>query len=269
MPEISVAVAGLGAVGRPVVEWLDRGLPGLRLAAISAGTPATVRARLSGLQDLPPVVPLDELPVHADIVVEALPPAKFFDLAEPVVEAGRILIAVTVSRLIERPDLVERARETGARIIVPTGAVAAFDAVRAAAHGTIQTLKIVTRKPPCSLAKSAFVIANGIDVMALTEPMCLYSGPVRGVASAFPANANVAVALSLAGPGPDRVTCEIWADPSAERNTHSVTLESDATQFELTIAGVPSEDNPATGRLTPYAVMATLEGFVSPLRIGS
>ena len=41
--------------------------------------------------------------------------------------------------------------EKGARILVPTGALIGLDAVRAAAEGTIHSVKMVTRKPPAGL----------------------------------------------------------------------------------------------------------------------
>jgi len=225
--------------------------------------------KVKDFKNPPPVYDLDELVSLGDIIVEGLPPAKFFDLAVPAVEQGKILVAVTVTRLLERPELVDRARETGARIVVSTGALAAFDAVKAASMGTINSLVMATRKPPQGLIKAPFVVEQGIDLSNLSEPLCLYSGTVRDAAAMFPANVNVAVALSLAGPGPDNTSYEIWADPAVERNTHTVKLDSDATTLEFTIAGVPTEENPATGKLTPLAVMATLEGLVSPLKIGT
>ncbi len=266
---LTVAIAGLGAVCRPVAEWLDQGVPGLTLTAISAGNEARAHERIAHFKHKPKVVPLAELAQHADIIVEGLPPALYFDLAEPVIEAGKVFVSVTVTRLLERPELIERARETGAKIIVPTGALAAFDAVRAASYGTIHSLVMATRKPPKGLVKAPFVVEQGIDLSDLKEPMCLYKGTVWDAAAKFPANVNVAVALSLAGPGPDNTSYEIWADPAVDRNTHSVTLDSGSTHLEFTIAGVPTEENPATGKLTPLAVMATLDAMVQPLKIGS
>ncbi len=266
---IRVGVAGLGAVCRPVVEWLDQGVDGLQLVGVAAGNAETAKQRLSGLNTPPPIMSLDELVAAADIVVEGLPPALFFDLAEPAIEAGKTLVACTVTRLLEKPELIDRARETGGRMIVPTGALAAFDAVRAASNGHINSLVMATRKPPQGLVKAPFVVEQGIDLSDLKEPMCLYSGSVRDAAAKFPANVNVAVALSLAGSGPDNTSYEIWADPAVDRNTHSVTLDSDATRLEFTIAGVPTEENPATGKLTPLAVIATLQGFIDPLKIGT
>ncbi len=266
---LRVGVAGLGAVCRPVVEWLDDGAEGLSLVGVSAGNRESAIERLAGLKSPPSLMSLAELVEASDVIVEGLPPAMYFDLAEPAIEAGKTLVAVTVTRLLERPELIDRARETGARIIVPTGALAAFDAVRAASKGTIHSLVMATRKPPQGLVKAPFVVEQGIDLSNLIEPMCLYSGTVRDAAAKFPANVNVAVALSLAGSGPDNTSYEIWADPAVDRNTHSVTLDSDSTRLEFTIAGVPTESNPATGKLTPLAVIATLEGMVSPLKIGT
>lgn len=267
--KMKIAIAGMGAVSMPVARWLDSGVDGLELVAISANNKVRAAERLKDFNTPPPIVDIADLVDMADIIVEGLPPALFFDLAVPVVEAGKILVAVTVTRLLERPELLDRAAETGARIIVPTGALAGFDAVNAASKGTINSLVMASRKPPAGLEKAPFVIEQGIDLSNLTEPLCLYSGTVRDAAAKFPANVNVAVALSLAGPGPDNTSYEIWADPGVTRNTHSVTLDSDSTHLEFTIAGVPTEENPATGKLTPLAVIATLEGMVSTLKIGT
>ena len=37
----------------------------------------------------------------------------------------------------------------------------------------------------------------------------------------------------------------------------------------MTIEGVPSAENPRTGRLTPLSVLACLRGLVAPLKVGS
>ena len=74
----------------------------------------------------------------------------------------------------------------------------------------------------------------------------------------FPANVNVAAALSLAGIGPERTRLEIWADPQVTRNTHRIVVEADAARFEMQIENVPTEENPRTGRITALSVIAAL-----------
>ena len=76
----------------------------------------------------------------------------------------------SVGALLARPDLIERAGETGARILVPTGALLGLDAVRAAAEGEIRSVIMETRKPPSGLAGAPYLEERGISLDGLTEP---------------------------------------------------------------------------------------------------
>jgi aspartate dehydrogenase len=96
----------------------------------------------------------------------------------------------------------------------------------------------------------------------------VFEGTAREGARGFPANVNVAAALALAGIGPDRTTLEIWADPTLERNTHTIEVDADSARFRMTIENVPSE-NPRTGKITALSVLACLQGLVAPFRVGS
>jgi aspartate dehydrogenase len=150
-----------------------------------------------------------------------------------------------------------------------TGALLGLDAVRAAALGTIESVTMVTRKPPKSLVGAPQIVAEGIDVMALTEPLMLFDGSAREGARGFPANVNVAAALALAGIGPDRTRLQIWADPALQRNTHHIVVDSDSARFELKIENIPTIEKPGTGRITALSMIAALQGLTSPLKIGS
>ena len=99
------------------------------------------------------------------------------------------------------PDLIERAKSSGARIIVPTGALIGLDAVRAAAEGNIEKITLKTRKPPNGLAGAPFLVENKISVENLADAKLVFDGSARDGAKGFPANVNVAAALSLAGIG--------------------------------------------------------------------
>jgi aspartate dehydrogenase len=124
----------------------------------------------------------------------------------------------------------------------------------------------VTRKPPAGLAGAPGV--EGLDLKSLTGPLRVFSGTARQVAKSFPANLNVAVALSLAGPGPDQTRVEVWADPGVTKNTHTIYLQSDVADLTLTIENVPSE-NPRTGRITAPSVVSMLRKRGATLRVGS
>lgn len=269
MTVLRVAVAGLGAIGWPVVQRLDRGMGGLRLTAVSANDRVKAATRLKALNSPVPVLDLGELADHADVVVECLPAALFRDVAVPTLEAGRTLVTLSVGALLDHEELVELARRNEARIHVPTGALLGLDAVRGASYGTIHSVRMTTRKPPRGLAGAPHLEAHGIDVGAITEATLVFAGSARDAARGFPANVNVAAALALAGIGPDRTEVEIWADPGVTRNTHTIEVDADSTRFTMTIEGVPSEANPRTGKLTPLSVLAALQGLVAPLHVGT
>jgi aspartate dehydrogenase len=127
---------------------------------------------------------------------------------------------------------------------------------------------MVTRKPPRGLAGAPHLEANGISVEGLNGPKCVFRGTAREAAVGFPANVNVAAALSLAGIGPDRTTMEIWADPTVDRNCHAIEVDSDSARFRLSIENIPSE-NPRTGRITALSVLAALRKLHSPMRVGT
>ncbi|MBE9558068.1 MAG: aspartate dehydrogenase [Proteobacteria bacterium] len=266
---LSVAIGGLGAIGMAVARRLDDGVEGLHLAAVSARDREAAAFRMQNFRKPAPVVSAGELAAHGDIVVECAPAAVFAEIAEPALKAGRIFMPLSIGQLLEHPDYEDLARANGGRIIAPTGALLGLDAVRAAAEGAIESVTMVTRKPPGGLAGAPYLEQQGISVEGLSEPLKIFDGTAREAARGFPANVNVAAALSLAGIGPDRTRVEIWADPTVTRNTHVIKVEADSTRFEMKIEGVPSPENPRTGKLTPLSVIATLRGLVSPMRVGS
>jgi aspartate dehydrogenase len=264
-----VGIAGLGAVGREVARRLDAGIPGLSLAAVSVRDVGKAQRLLPRVGKEVPVLPPEALPEHCDVVVEGLPPAAFLAVAEATVERGRVFMPLSVGQLLEHWNMVERARATGGRILVPTGALIGLDAVRAAAEGEIHSITMVTRKPPAGLEGAPYLREHNLSVMGLREPLKVFDGTAREGARGFPANLNVAVALSLAGIGPDRTRLQIWADPTVDRNTHSIEVDADTVRFSMTIANVPSEDNPRTGRIVALSTVAALRGLVSTLKVGT
>jgi aspartate dehydrogenase len=217
---------------------------------------------------VPRVVDLEGLAM-ADIVVEAAPAAIFDDIAGPAISAGRIFVPSSVGALLTRMHLIDRARATGARIIVPTGALLGLDAVRACAEGEVESVTIETRKAPRGLVGAPYLALHDIDVLSITTPQVIFEGNALDAAAGFPANVNVAAALALAGIGPMRTMVRIWCDPGVDRNIHTIRVEAAAARLTMTVENVPSESNPRTGKLTPLSVLACLRGLTSTLKIGS
>jgi aspartate dehydrogenase len=267
---MKVGIAGMGAVGMRVAQELDcGGIPGFTLAGFSARN-AQRAAELNGqLTAAVPYHALTEIADHCDLVIEALPPTLFNELATSVLRAGKTLVVLSASQLLGRQDLIDMAGDTGAKIVIPSGAMLGLDAIKAVAVGQIDSVVIETRKPVAGLIKAPYVAQMDIDLTTLTEPSLILEGSVTEVARAFPANVNVAAAVSLAGLGPDRTRMEVWADPALDRNKHTVRVTSDSSDFTMSIQNRPSAENPATGRITALSVIAFLRQKSAVVRVGT
>lgn len=265
-----LGIAGTGAIGANVARAVDRGaVPEFSLCGIAASRPERLDALNRELTTPVPLMDFDALAENSDWVLEALPPRLFEQLARPVLSRGKTLVVASGAKLLYHSELIELAQQNGARIKVPSGAMLGLDAVKAAAVGEISSVTIETRKPVAGLISAPYIKRVGLELEGLTEPLLIIEGSVTEVAQEFPANVNVAAALSLAGLGPDRTRIEVWADPTLTRNKHSVRVTSDSSDFVMSIQNRPSDENAATGRITPLSVIALLRNYAATLQIGT
>ncbi len=267
---LRLGIAGLGTIGLDVAKRVNAGeVLNMHVEAVSARDHDKAQRNIEGFDPLPKIVDINELAEHCDVIVECAPKPLFTGLARSAVEAGRIFIPLSVGALLENMELIDRARETGARIMVPTGALIGLDAVKAASIGDVHSIKITTRKPPTGLRGAPHIVNNDIDIENLDGPLMVFSGSAREAAIGFPNNVNVAAALALAGIGPDRTQIEVWADPGVSRNIHSIDVKAEASNFSMSIENVPSVENPPTGKITSLSTLAMLKRLTDPLVVGT
>ncbi|MEM7211566.1 MAG: aspartate dehydrogenase [Pseudomonadota bacterium] len=267
---LTVGIAGLGAIGMRVARGLDRGeIEGMALTAVSAGNLDRAATRVSDFKMPPKIVVATELAAHADIVIECAPKPIFRSLAESALQAGRTFVPLSCGQMLEHMDLVDIARANGGRVLIPTGAIIGLDLIRAMAVGKIHSVTLETRKPPNGLEGAPHLVNNNISVENLSEPKLVFKGNAREAAIGFPANVNVAAALSLAGIGPDRTMVEVWADPTIDRNMQTVRVASDSGEAEMCVRNIPSVENPRTGKITALSVIACLQRMTAPMVAGT
>ena len=269
-PSLKIAIGGFGAIGKAVATALDAGIPGMELVAVSARDTAAARDHIANtFSRTYDVLPLEKLADSADVVVECCPAHLLDIIGRPTLEAGKTLVVISVGALLTNGHLKDISTRTGGRILVPSGALLGLDAVQAAAQGRIESVRMITRKPPRGLKGAPAIEKMGLDLGAVTEPVKCYEGSAEGAIEGFPANLNVAVALGLAGIGTRDTQLEVWADPTVHRNTHMIEVVSDSANLTLKIENIPSDDNPKTGRITALSVISTLKRMTAPLVIGA
>jgi aspartate dehydrogenase len=177
-PPLRVGLAGLGAVGLEVARRLIAGVPGLTLAAVAVRDAGKTRRALPQLATIA-IKPATALAEDCDVVVECLPPTLFREVAISAIDKGRIFMPLSVAQLLENWDLVARAKQKGARILPPTRALLGLDALRAAAEGTIHSIKMITRKPPAGLEGAPYLREHNISLAGLKQPLKVLDGTAR------------------------------------------------------------------------------------------
>jgi aspartate dehydrogenase len=265
---LRVGVVGLGVIGRQVCRAVDAGMTGVVLAAATTRRRDDGEAFLATLKSPPPFLALDDLVGASDLVVEASTQAHLAEIAPKTLGAGRDLVVLSCGGLLGRDDWVALAERTGARILVPSGAIAGLDGVKGAAIGAVKSVTMETRKPPQGLAGAPWIVQQGIDLEAIREETLIFEGPATEACRAFPANVNVLAALSLAGIGPERTRTKIYAVPGLSRNMHRIRVEGEFGALRIEVENVPSE-NPRTGRLSYLSTIALLRDLGASLRVGT
>ena len=105
-------------------------------------------------------------------------------------------------------------------------------------------VSITVTKPPAAWKNIPYVESLGIDLDRLDRAVTLFDGTAREGVPHFPANVNIAAALSLAGIGFDRTRLTVVADPALEFNTHFIRIRGPTGTIDLRFESVPSPDNP-------------------------
>lgn len=257
---LRVGFIGFGTVAKAVQAGIRRGDAGATelVAALVRRQPAELNDDLLVTND-----PAAFLASGLDLAVE-LAGQEAVDQHGEAILAHRVdFLVISVGALAD-DDLHDRLRAaaeaSGSRLLLPSGAIAGLDAIASASIGGLDEVTITTRKPVEALRTGTD--RDAALAQAQTEAALLYEGPARHAVKHYPANVNVAAALSLAGIGFDRTYVRVYADPSVTRNTHDVLARGWFGELRLTIQNIPTE-NPKTGRITALSVLKALRNLTA------
>ena len=254
-----IGIAGLGAIGSAVARALteDGGIQDMVLHAVSDTRPTEAYGV--------PHVTFTELAAQCDLVIECLPPHVVPLLTREVLSKNKEMVLISSSALLLHPEIMDQLRVSQGRILVPSGALAGIDGVRALAQIGITSARIATTKKPSGFEGAPFVVENKIDLESIKTRQKIFSGNAHEAAQGFPANINVAVTLSLAGIGPEKTAVEIWADPAAPGNVHEITVKSAYSTITARVENKPDPQNPKSSVLAAQSIVALLRGMTEPL----
>lgn len=264
----SIGIVGCGAIGKAILHAVDTGVLDLEVAGVASRTEDTAREFLAGLDNPQPLMSTGELIEACDMIVEAAGAAVVPGLATATFDAGKDLMLISVGALIAHPEILDRSRETGCRLLMPSGAIVGLDGIKSATMGVVDHVTMTSRKGPAALDGAPHILNNNLDLWAMTEETEIFSGSAREACVGFPANLNVSAAVSFAGIGPDRTTVKMVLVPELARNCHDIEVEGEFGLLRIHLENIPGE-NPKTGRLTAMSIIRTLQQSLDPVHIGT
>lgn len=265
------AILGMGAIGRSLIaDWLNHEPRGWSLAAIG-GRPAQLEA-LDGL-------PLGETALFTDCAVmlerplDAVVEAAGHDAVRQwgvaILERGCDLFLLSAGALADQAlhdRLLAAARQSRAHIVIPSGALGGFEALKALAcsEGAEVTLRSI--KPVA--AWKGTPADEMLRVRAPDARIMVFRGTAREAASLFPRNSNMAASVALAGIGFDRTVVELYADPDATGNRAILEARTPTCMLKVELAGRAEAHNPKSSAIVRSSVLAALERAEAALRVG-
>lgn len=272
---IKLAILGCGNIGRFVMGNLGREeFKGFRLTAI-AGLPseeAVLREhalRHGCSYSCDPMTLADR---KYDLVLEAAHPSAVKQYAPTILRAGVNMVAMSVGAFAD-PEFMAEARaaaeDGNVRLLLPTGAIAGLDNLKAACLVGIEEASLTMTKSPKALVGAPYFEAHPVDLFAIPEPTVVFEGTAAEAIKGFPQNVNVAVALSLATLGPDRTKLRVVCDPQATRITMEIHTKGATGELNMLMVNLPSPDNPKTSYQACCSALATLLRFSDHVQVGT
>jgi len=264
-----IGLIGFGTIGKAVATALSKKHTGVEVSTILVHDPN--RSRVDNAFGMLQKITADpDLFFSKDIqiVVEAAGHAALKQYAERALRSGRDVLAVSVGAFADESFLTSvRAisKETGRKLLVPSGALGGLDAISSAAVGEINEVVLEVRKPVAAWIGTP---AESMALRATGEAICFYEGKARDAVVAFPQNVNVLAALSLAGIGFDRTAVRMFIDPGAKHNSFDLSARGEFGEMSLKLKNIPYPENPKTGRLVVMSLIKAIRRLTDPIIVG-
>jgi aspartate dehydrogenase len=266
--KINIGIIGCGNIGKALARYCSKELKGRVSKVILYDIDREKLARAAEIKNTVPAGRVDDVFRKCSLVVEAAAPFAVRDLLERAVKFGKDVLVMSVGGALGCERLLKKADDAGIKVIMPSGAIAGVDALKAAKIAGLERVTLTTMKPPASLKGVKYLEEKGIDVSELKKETVLFEGNVAAAVKAFPKNINVSAMLAIAGIGPSRTRVRIVTSPFYTRNIHEITIKGKAGIITTRAENVPSPENPGTSYLAVLSAETALAQYFSTIQIG-
>lgn len=270
--KLKIGFIGCGAIGSRLAKSVQHDLK--------------EKCVISGLYDLAPQKPialakrlglssslikksLAELIRSSDFIVEAIASNETTKIIQQVVGAHKGILIMSVGKVLDIPHLFRLAEKTKTTVLIPSGAIAGLDVIKAVGANNITRISLTTRKPPSSLSQTDHLSQKGIFINKIKNETVIFDGSVDRSIALFPRNINVAAALALASGARKKIRVRIITSPKFRLNSHEITVEGKFGSLSTHTHNLPCPDNPKTSYLAVLSALQTLKQYFQSVKIGT
>jgi aspartate dehydrogenase len=272
---LAVGLIGYGAIGQIVADAIYEGRAGKAvLRAVSCRDPEKYYQLASRATSDPDTLftnnPEDFFAAPLELIVEAAGQEALRAYGLRALEQGRDLLVTSVGAFTNEDffeELIQRAGEKGARILLASGALPAVDWLYSVAPSGVQNASITQTKPVKSWM--ATPAAELIDLENLTETTCFFEGTARQAASRFPKSSNITAMLALSTAGLDHTQVRLAADPVGAKMNTLIEFDAPVGSLRIEWHGFPSKGNPSTSADVPYTVIKAIRNLSATICYGA
>ena len=270
MKKIKIGIIGCGTIGTELAKFVQTECSDKAELSYLCDHHSEKAAKVKKVLKSPAkVAELNELISQSDLIVEAASAGVVSNVVRKAMYFHKRILVMSAGGLLEIRDWAQLLQRYFGKIVIPSGAIAGLDALKAARQGKIREVKLVTRKPPKGLEEAPFFQTHPFPKLTEKSEVCVFKGPAEKAVKSFPQNINVAAVLSLYGIGPSKTNVEIWTPKTYRFNQHEVTIEGDFGNIRTITQNLPSPHNPKTSALAIHSAIASLEKIFSPIKIGT
>lgn len=269
--KVKVGVIGCGAIGSRIAKSItsdfkkDCRISGLYDIDSQRVTQLSHKLKIKNVKKRS----IESLISTSDCVVEAVNSDHTLDIIEKVIRAKKSVLAMSVGKLLGAPKLFSLAKKNKCYILLPSGAIAGVDAIKAASLVKTKYITLTTRKPLNGFQGNKFLADRGIDMSKIKKETVIFEGGVHEAVKHFPQNINVAATIALACQNPDKLHIKIVVSPEYKRNIHEIELEGDFGKIQTKTENVVCPDNPKTSYLAVLSGLQTLKQYCTGILIGT
>ena len=212
---------------------------------------------------------LNNLIKSCDCMVEAVNADNTKQIIQEALKAKKSVLAMSVGKLLDAQNLFNLAKRNNCQILIPSGAIAGIDAIKAASLTKIKSITLTTRKNPAGLTNSPYFTKYNIDPSKIKKETEIFKGNVASAVKYFPQNINVAATIALAAECKDKLTIRIICSPHFKRNSHEIKMIGDFGTMVTQTENLVCPDNPKTSYLAVLSGIQTLKQYCTGIFVGT